>query len=72
MARNINSRTRSAVRTQSRKDVRPHGEKYKPENREWHLKTESEGREITFGDEKNKLENNDLSLKGRETKLREI
>ena len=52
--------------------MRPRGEKYKLENREWHLKTESEGREITFGDEKYKLENNDLSLKGCETKLREI
>ena len=52
--------------------MRPRGEKYKPENREWHLKIESEGGEITFGDEKYKLENNDLSLKGRETTLREI
>ena len=48
MARNINLRTRSAVRTQSRKDVRPRGEKYKLENKEYHLNTELEGRETTW------------------------
>ena len=38
MAKNINSRARSAIRTQSRKDVRSRGEKYKLENKDLLLK----------------------------------